>query len=193
MNSFDTAPAPVSIATSVAATTADDFFSFDIEPPKPVELPATDAFMLEEVVVAVPQPEAVPTATGFEPVGEEEISFEDEEPAPVQAIPQVSTTAEDDFSSISFDEPFTSSAAAVPPPLPPLVEMAPPAPLPPPIPEPVMPAFNAAPAALDEAQLRAILSTASRELIERIVWEVVPDLAETIIKEEIRKLKAGIA
>jgi hypothetical protein len=30
-------------------------------------------------------------------------------------------------------------------------------------------------------------------LIEKIVWEVVPDLAETIIREEIRKLKAGIA
>ena len=28
----------------------------------------------------------------------------------------------------------------------------------------------------------------SREVIERVVWEVVPDLAETIIREELRRL-----
>ncbi len=46
--------------------------------------------------------------------------------------------------------------------------------------------------AFGEEQLRAILSQLSREVIEKIVWEVVPDLAETIIREEIRKLKEGI-
>jgi hypothetical protein len=44
---------------------------------------------------------------------------------------------------------------------------------------------------MSEDQLKAALSTMSREVIERIVWEVVPDLAETIIKEEIRKIKSG--
>lgn len=44
-----------------------------------------------------------------------------------------------------------------------------------------------------EEQLRVLLSQISREVIERIVWEVVPELAETLIKEEIRKLKQGIA
>jgi hypothetical protein len=28
-------------------------------------------------------------------------------------------------------------------------------------------------------------------VVERVVWEVVPDLAETIIKEEIRRLTAS--
>jgi len=46
--------------------------------------------------------------------------------------------------------------------------------------------------ALSEAELTAALTRISREVIERIVWEVVPDLAEVLIKEEIRKLKAGI-
>jgi hypothetical protein len=46
--------------------------------------------------------------------------------------------------------------------------------------------------ALDEEQLKTLLASVSREVIERIVWEVVPDLAETIIKEEIRKIKAGV-
>jgi hypothetical protein len=30
----------------------------------------------------------------------------------------------------------------------------------------------------------------SREVIEQVVWEVVPELAETIIREEIRRLTA---
>lgn len=39
-----------------------------------------------------------------------------------------------------------------------------------------------------EAALRAALSQASREVIERIVWEVVPQLAETIIRENLDRL-----
>jgi hypothetical protein len=39
-----------------------------------------------------------------------------------------------------------------------------------------------------EAALRAALAGASREVIERIVWEVVPPLAETIIRENLDRL-----
>ena len=39
-----------------------------------------------------------------------------------------------------------------------------------------------------EAQLRQALSQASREVIERIAWEVVPQLAETIIREQLERL-----
>jgi hypothetical protein len=39
-----------------------------------------------------------------------------------------------------------------------------------------------------EAILRDALSKASRELIEKIAWEVVPQLAETIIREELERL-----
>jgi CheY-like chemotaxis protein len=39
-----------------------------------------------------------------------------------------------------------------------------------------------------EALLREALSKASREMIEKVVWEVVPELAETMIKEELAKL-----
>uniref|UniRef100_C6E174 Response regulator receiver protein n=1 Tax=Geobacter sp. (strain M21) TaxID=443144 RepID=C6E174_GEOSM len=52
-------------------------------------------------------------------------------------------------------------------------------------------AVAALPAELSEEQLVAALSKVSREVIERIVWEIVPDLAEVLIKEEIRKLRAG--
>jgi hypothetical protein len=40
---------------------------------------------------------------------------------------------------------------------------------------------------LSPAQAEAVLAL-SREVVERVVWEVVPQLAETIIKEEIARL-----
>lgn len=49
-----------------------------------------------------------------------------------------------------------------------------------------------APAVLTEEQLKEALSAASKEVIERIVWEVVPDLAEALIKDAIRRIKEGI-
>jgi hypothetical protein len=50
---------------------------------------------------------------------------------------------------------------------------------------------EAAPAAAKdggEALLREALSRASRDVIERVVWEVVPQLAETIIRENLDRL-----
>jgi hypothetical protein len=38
-----------------------------------------------------------------------------------------------------------------------------------------------------EAALRAALKNASQEVIERIAWEVVPQLAETILKEYVER------
>ncbi len=40
---------------------------------------------------------------------------------------------------------------------------------------------------LSSAQVDAVLSL-SREVVEQVVWEVVPALAETIIKEELKRL-----
>jgi hypothetical protein len=40
---------------------------------------------------------------------------------------------------------------------------------------------------LTPAQVEAVTAL-SREVVERVVWEVVPVLAETIIKEEIARL-----
>jgi hypothetical protein len=40
---------------------------------------------------------------------------------------------------------------------------------------------------LTKEQMEGVLSL-SRELVEQVVWEVVPVLAETLIKEEIRRL-----
>jgi hypothetical protein len=55
---------------------------------------------------------------------------------------------------------------------------------------PEAPAAAPATAAGDggEALLREALSKASRDVIERVVWEVVPQLAETIIRENLDRL-----
>jgi hypothetical protein len=42
---------------------------------------------------------------------------------------------------------------------------------------------------LTPSQVEGVLAL-SREVVEKVVWEVVPVLAETIIKEEIRRLTA---
>jgi hypothetical protein len=71
------------------------------------------------------------------------------------------------------------------------------------------PVFAAKPAAdpviapdvkLDETQVAQIVERIASEvverlagsLLERIAWEVVPDLAESLIKEEIRKIKENL-
>jgi coenzyme F420-reducing hydrogenase beta subunit len=40
---------------------------------------------------------------------------------------------------------------------------------------------------LSKDQIEGVLAL-SREVIEQVVWEVVPDLAETLIREEIQRL-----
>jgi len=54
------------------------------------------------------------------------------------------------------------------------------------------PAETAIAATLTEEQLKAAIAGISQEVIQRIVWEVVPDLAETLIKEAIRRIKEGL-
>jgi len=44
-------------------------------------------------------------------------------------------------------------------------------------------------AALSEEQLSAIVERVAASMLEKIAWEVVPDLAESLIKEELRKIR----
>ena len=88
--------------------------------------------------------------------------------------------------------PAPAPAPAPPAPAPAPVAAAPkpaPAPAPPP-PAPAM--ADAVSAATDRVQgdpkLQEALSGVSREVIERVVWEVVPPLAEAILKEEIARI-----
>jgi hypothetical protein len=81
--------------------------------------------------------------------------------------------ADDDWSDVS-----TGEVALRPPP---------PARREPPV-APAAPTSASVPLDGGESALRLALSQASREVIERIAWEVVPQLAEVIIREHVERL-----
>jgi hypothetical protein len=58
-----------------------------------------------------------------------------------------------------------------------------------PAPRPSTPApASAGPASVDEGALRDAVAAVAKDVIERIVWEVVPSLAEALLKEEIARV-----
>ncbi len=131
--------------------------------------------------------------------------------APRPAVPR--TTVASGSAPIAAPAPPVAPAAPRPP-APPVAAAAPVAPVRPvapvapvavarPAPAPAAPApsaaIDAATSAMSEKlgglglspqQADAVLAL-SREVIERVVWEIVPDLAETIIREELKRLTAG--
>lgn len=168
-----------------------------------------DAQPVQPAAPAVTSPQQ--TGSQWIPVEENTFEFEEdviEEPprtafsaqaAPVQGASfgdisfedVAATPAPTAFSALPDPEPSVSAPAFAdftPPPL--SVEASP-------APESVSAAEMTPPAAvtpsvsLTEEQLKAAIIGASREVIERIVWEVVPDLAEVLIRDAIRKIKEG--
>jgi DNA-binding response OmpR family regulator len=90
-------------------------------------------------------------------------------------------------------DPTPAPPAAAPAPAAPAPAAAPPAAAAAPAPSPIAAAVDGqlgeklAGLGLTPAQADAVLAL-SREVVERVVWEVVPVLAETLIKEEIKRL-----
>ncbi len=158
---------------------------------------------------AVDNPPIAPAETLNEPIGskwipseEETFEFQEESVAelPTALFDEPTVESKDtSFGDISFGEPPAPEAALAaftepepfafnePEPVKPV--SAPPPPETPPVAAP--PATEAAPANVTEDQLRAAIAGASREIIERIVWEIVPDLAESMIREAIQKIRQG--
>ena len=206
------AVAPQAAAAPTAATDEPDVFAIVSE--------ENDAQLVQSAVPAETSPSH--TGSQWVPVEENTFEFEEEAvtETPVNTFAEMTPPAQEaDFGDVTFEEKEAVSAppafSAVPkadfsapepdfePPAPtfqtPVVPPAPFAPLAdptPPFTAPAMttPAVSAAevPAALSEDQLRAALAAASKDVIERIVWEVVPDLAEAMIREAIRRIKAGV-
>jgi len=135
-------------------------------------------------------------------------------PSPVQPEPPVPLVAES--KPLPDDAEQTMIAMRVPPPPvsteaeapPPVAEPpeAPPAPITPATLENQFPHLYAAPETVEtptaEAQIQpavsgavsqemveALVSKIAKEIIEKVAWDVVPSLAETLIKEELEKLK----
>jgi CheY-like chemotaxis protein len=168
---FTTAEEPAPVAEST------------LEVPEQVEETIAFDYVSSEPEIAVQEKEE---GTGSQWIPVEEETFEFDEQA--EAGQQAPTIEENMFGDTDF-------GAAAPSPVVPEFEPAPVS-----EPEPVIEQITApeavttvttAPLALTEEQLREALAAASKDVIERIVWEVVPDLAEVLIKEAIRKIKEG--
>ncbi len=158
----------------------------------------------EEAPLAPESPAAKREAVSVMPEIELEFAPE-EEYVPVDSsasggVFEFAAETEGETTFAGFGEPPVEAAAAVPEME---LQFAPE--------EEYVPAFTAPPAAapeqpavslaeqpapavgqLSEEMLSSVVARVSREVIERIAWEVVPDLAETLIREEIRKLKEGL-
>lgn len=166
---------------------------------EPAAAPPLDDTAFE---LGAPDPEPAPavedgTGTKWIPVEEETFDFQEETSEPVvqSAAPSFAVPVEDsgafemELTPVQEQQVFSTSPAAEPEPVftAPVVEA--------PVPEaaaPIAPVAAAIlPAEMSEEQLRTAILGASREVIERIVWEVVPDLAEAMIKEAIRQIKEG--
>jgi CheY-like chemotaxis protein len=142
----------------------EQFVGFEVEPAVGAQTPAA----LQDFDVFMEEPvSAVPEASA------EEVFDIFEEEAP---------TAPADSGKIS-----PAPAGTVPSPASPIVA---PAPALAPAASAPVPAYTGE-LTLSEEQLTALVSRISRDILEKIAWEVVPDLAESIIREEIRKIKEG--
>jgi hypothetical protein len=176
-----------------AEAAGDDVFAVDVFEAEPVvetAVPVPAAPVLDEETARMFRP-------SWEPVDEQTFSFEE------PAAPAVIAKGEDfafgvdaelpELAVFADESPVTLAAEA------PVVEvvqaavMAPPledvalSPTPQPLPQPAA----VQDVTLTEEQLRAALASVSKEVIERVVWEVVPDLAETMIVEAIRRIREG--
>jgi CheY-like chemotaxis protein len=136
---------------------------FDAEPAAAFEPEPAPAFEPEPAAALEPEPAPV-----FEP--EPAPAFEPQpeavfepEPAPAPAVP----------------ESFADVAAAV----------TPPEPAPPPASEAA--AFSV-PVEMVEKIAQRVVAQISEKAVREIAWEVIPDLAEALIKQEIERLKAEI-
>lgn len=130
------------------------------------------------------------TATQWVPAEENAFEFEEEDIAePYQAVVTEQNIAvqETSFDDIAFEDEIShSDPPAFTAPVPAFQNFTPLESVSVADPSPATPLVS-----LTEEQLKAAIMAASKEVIERIVWEVVPDLAEALINEAIRKIKEG--
>ena len=153
------------VSEDVTSTSIDEFDEFEFED----EIPGVEDFMKEPAATA-PEEESIEFEdefAGTPSIGEDSFSTE-----PVAETPLPVSTPEPAPAPVI--EPEIASVASPAPPM-----------------ETTLAARPDASQGLSEDQLRNLLSQASKEMIEKVIWEVVPELAETLIKEEIRKLKAA--
>lgn len=180
-------PAPTAPATHTGSQWVPvEEHTFEFTEESVAELPATafsdQAVPVTEVAFGDISFEEVPLQAAPEPAAVEPPPLETPAPAPeaaafTQTIPSFTETIIPEFTETVVPEfvapapSFVEQAAAT---------------------TPQPPAETASAPTLTEEQLKAAIAAVSQDVIQRIVWEVVPDLAETLIKEAIRKIKEGL-
>lgn len=195
----ETAPPPADDIWGAFELETTPSFGADHEPVESEELDTvvTGDLLSQAFAPQSAEVDAFPSDWGTVPVDEppllDEAADLSIEPPDTFSFDQPETLDEESFEPVaeptfeSVVEPAAEPVAAF---IPPALE------LPEPLTAQELPAVAAIPEAgtsftLSEAQLEQLVSRISRDVIERIAWEVVPDLAEIIIQEEIRKIKEG--
>lgn len=175
--------------------------SFAGEPIATVEPEPADIFAEELIAEAEQEPEDIFAEELFAPP-EAAVFFEEEMPAsaPKPEVKPVAPAEEFSFQETAVAEAFSFEEPEAAQPVETAFEFAPAeeAFVAVPVEEAAAPTMEpsvvppaAGPTGLTEEQIASLVSRISREVIEKIAWEVVPDLAESIIREEIRKIKEG--
>jgi CheY-like chemotaxis protein len=152
-----------------AVTAVEETFVAPPEPAQPV--------VAKVAAAPAVQPQDDTIGASWVPVEEQTFEFR-EEPAEEVSVPAADFTAAA-FEPVAAVEPVVEQVAELPAQILAPVEAAAELPV-------VAPVAGAV--ALTEEQLKEALMAASKETIERIVWEVVPDLAEAMIKEAIKRI-----
>lgn len=199
-------PAPAATAATGDSAEPGDIwgaFTPPAEPPAPLTKQGGVFAMVNEEpefeTIQPPAPRATQETTGSQWIPVEEQTFEftpetaGEAPAAAFSEPSFPLREEAAFGDI----PLAQTAHRTGPATLGSIPAGEPSVPPPPIPVDEAGTVAAAPAAppplaaMSEEQLRAAIMGASREVIERIVWEIVPDLAEAMIKDAILKIQEG--
>jgi len=197
-----TAPAPPPVTPASAGRSATIMGMPTIKmPPKKPTMPG----VVTPIKPAMPAAPVVPPVIPTVPTAATKPAEPSPPPPAKLAVPPAAAAPAAAARPPAAAPPTTASSASLPPPpkgmpRPPMLRGVPtkrPAVVPR---RPVQPVMHAVPATVAAAAAEAglkptgpevqALMKLSREVVERIVWEVVPELAETIIKENLDKLAA---
>ena len=107
--------------------------------------------------------------------------------SPAWAVPNIALPEVDDSLEIAFDEPKPGKSKAPNAPF----AMPPPsaaAPAPQAAPAPTSGTLSSEETAKIEQMIREEVHLVCREIVEKVAWEVIPELAENLIKKELQKV-----
>lgn len=167
----------------------DDFQAMTAAPePQPEPEPEVEAAPVESFASPIEEertPDEIPAGFSDQPVPEE-MPFAAQEETPAAEEPSWLSAGASEAAEAEAepDEPAAAAVAPPPPPPPALAPEAPPMPI----------SARSESADLTDEQIdriaRRVVELLSDQVVRNIAWEVIPDLAEMVVKERIRQLEA---